>query len=106
MLVRSAAHSGPLGRMRVVLLKKLADALDPTKQTAAVRAKAIKAITTVVKSDTSVLGFPEIQHCVHRALKVYPGDSLCGAHTLALHLLHVNKIHERQSATFHAKEMI
>ncbi|CAL8470720.1 g10262 [Coccomyxa elongata] len=69
MLVRSAAHSGPLGRMRVLLLKKLADAVDPTKQTAAVRAKAIKAITTVVKSDTSVLSFPEIQHCVHRALK-------------------------------------
>ncbi|BDA45698.1 Nipped-B-like protein [Coccomyxa sp. Obi] len=69
MLVRWAAHSGPLGRMRVLLLKKLADAADPTKQTAAVRAKAIKAITTVVKSDTSVLSFPEIQHCVHRALK-------------------------------------
>lgn len=79
MLVRSAAHSGPLGRMRVLLLKKLADAVDPTRQTAAVRAKAIKAITTVVKSDTSVLSFPEIQHCVHRALKVYFGDNVRGA---------------------------
>ena len=87
MLVRSAAHSGPLGRMRMLLLKKLTDAADPTKQTAAVRAKAIKAVTAVVKSDTTVLSFPDVQHCVHRALKVYPGDNLCGACVLPLHLL-------------------
>lgn len=70
MLVRWAVQSGPLGKGRVPLLKRLADAVDPTKQTPATRAKAIKAITTVVKADTSVLGLPEIQQCVNRALKV------------------------------------
>ncbi len=71
MLVRWVVQSGPLGKGRVPLLKRLADAVDPTKQTAAIRAKAIKAITAAVKMDTSVLGLPEIQQCVNRALKVH-----------------------------------
>lgn len=71
MLARTVVHAGPLGKGRAPLLKRLADAADPTRQTPGTRAKAIKAVTTVVKADASVLGLPEVQQCINRALKVW-----------------------------------
>lgn len=70
MLARAAVQAGPLGRGRLLLLRRLADATDSTKQAPTTRAKAVKALGAVVRVDAGLLALPEVQAGVSRALKV------------------------------------
>lgn len=52
------------------IIKRIAEATKAAKQAPTMRAKAIKALSGVVRADTSLLALPEIQHSVNGALKV------------------------------------
>ena len=60
---------GPLGKARFSLLKWLQDAMDP-KQASTTRSKAVKALAAVMKADSRLLAYQEVQACVTSALKV------------------------------------
>ena len=69
-LARAAVQAGALGRGRLPLLRRIADATDPSKQAPATRAKAVRALGAVVRVDAGLLALPEVQAGVGRALRV------------------------------------
>ena len=87
-LARAATQAALSTRGRVQIIKRIAEATNAAKQAPTMRAKAIKALSGVVRADTSLLALPEIQHSVNGALKVsLPGTyvNLCSGLAWLLH---------------------
>ena len=69
-LARAAAQAALSGRGRLQIVRRIAEATSAARQAPAMRAKAIRALSGVVKADTGLLALPDIQHSVNGALKV------------------------------------
>ena len=69
-LARAAAQAALLGRGRLQIIRRIAEATNAARQAPTMRARAIRALSGVVKADTGLLALPEIQHSIHAALKV------------------------------------
>ena len=69
-LARAATQATLSGKGRLQIIRRIVEATSAAKQAPTMRAKAIKALSGVVKADTSLLALPEIQHSINGALKV------------------------------------
>ena len=70
MLARASTQAALSGRGRLQIVRRIAEATSAAKQAPTMRAKAVKALSGVVKSDTSLLALPDVQHSINGALKV------------------------------------
>ncbi|KAK9829724.1 hypothetical protein WJX72_007528 [[Myrmecia] bisecta] len=68
-LARAVVQGGPLGRSRSTLIKWLVEACDVARQNTTTRAKAVKALGAVIEADPRMLGLPEVQAGINRALQ-------------------------------------
>ena len=75
-LASASAQAALSGRGRLQIVRRIAEATSAAKQAPAMRAKAIKALSGVVKADTGLLALPEIQHSINGALKVCSQEAL------------------------------
>lgn len=69
-LARGATQAALSGRGRLQIIRRIAEATSAARQAPTMRAKAIKALSGVVKADTGLLALPEIQHSISGALQV------------------------------------
>ncbi len=76
-LARAATQAALSGKGRLQIIRRIAEATNAAKQAPTTRAKAIKALSGVVKADTSLLALPEIQHSINAALKVDTWPAPC-----------------------------
>ena len=72
-LARATMQATLSGKGRLQIVRRIAEATNAAKQAPTMRAKAVKALSGVVKSDTSLLALPDVQHSINGALKV--GDN-------------------------------
>ena len=70
MLARASMQAALSGKGRLQIVRRIAEATNAAKQAPTMRAKAVKALSGVVKSDTSLLALPDVQHSINGALKV------------------------------------
>ena len=63
MLARASMQAALSGKGRLQIVRRIAEATNAAKQAPTMRAKA-------VKSDTSLLALPDVQHSINGALKV------------------------------------
>ncbi|CAK0782901.1 hypothetical protein CVIRNUC_006096 [Coccomyxa viridis] len=69
MLARASMQAALSGKGRLQIVRRIAEATNAAKQAPTMRAKAVKALSGVVKSDTSLLALPDVQHSINGALK-------------------------------------
>ena len=69
-LARAATQAALSGRGRLQIIRRIAEATNAARQAPTMRARAIRALSGVVKADTGLLALPEIQHSIDGALKV------------------------------------
>lgn len=73
-------YGGLLGHVRTRQLQLLVECCDPSKQAPTTRTRAIRALGLAVEADPRVLGQPDVQQGVSRALEVCGGrgeGSMC-----------------------------
>lgn len=73
-LARAATQAALTGRGRLQIIRRIAEVTNAARQAPTMRAKAIKALSGVVKADTGLLALPEIQQSINGALKVWHHD--------------------------------
>ena len=70
MLARASMQTALSGKGRLQIVRRIAEATNASRQAPTMRAKAVKALSGVVKADTSLLALPDVQHSINGALKV------------------------------------
>lgn len=82
-LARAATQAALSVKGRLQIIRRIAEATSAAKHAPTMRAKAIKALSGVVKADTSLLALPEIQHSINSALKVNTWPAPCSRQGLS-----------------------